>query len=235
MGNPLCMDGVVKIECHIFCYRLGQRSASRPGAPRSAAKEEQERARNLKTNRMLISMVVVFGICWLPLNCINFLADLDFFPIYCWEYYHFMFFVCHVLAMSSTCYNPFLYGNHNEAFQREFIKMVPALRVICSAGQSSKSAADAAEQNGRNQLTPGETRRVPEEQIPLNGLIQTAQTAQPVVNKTATVATILRATSEANGGSQGQHEVTILISAAAAEQNGGAVSKINNEAKVTLV
>ena len=40
----------------IFCYtaiirRLGKRSAQRPGAPRSAAKEEQERARNQKTNR----------------------------------------------------------------------------------------------------------------------------------------------------------------------------------------
>lgn len=80
---------------------------------------------------MLISMVVVFGICWLPLNIINLLADLDFFPIYCWEYYHLMFFVCHVMAMSSTCYNPFLYGVHNEAFQKEFIKMIPALTFIC--------------------------------------------------------------------------------------------------------
>jgi hypothetical protein len=45
----------------------------------------QERARNQRTNRMLISMVVVFGICWLPLNTINFVADLDLIPIYCWQ------------------------------------------------------------------------------------------------------------------------------------------------------
>ncbi len=34
------------------------------GARRSAQREELERARNQRTNRMLISMVVVFGICW---------------------------------------------------------------------------------------------------------------------------------------------------------------------------
>ena len=98
---------------------------------RSAAKEEQERARNQRTNRMLISMVLVFGVCWLPLNTINFLNDLDLFPIYCWKYYHFMFFICHVMAMSSTCFNPFIYGRYNEAFQREFINLIPSLTYIC--------------------------------------------------------------------------------------------------------
>ena len=76
---------------------------------RSAAKAEQDRVRSQKTNRMLISMVVVFGIGWLPLNTINLLADMNF-KIYCWKYHHFMFFISHVMAMSSTCYNPFLYG-----------------------------------------------------------------------------------------------------------------------------
>ena len=42
-----------------------------------------------------------------------------------------MFFICHVMAMSSTCYNPFLYGRYNETFQKEFIKMIPSLSFIC--------------------------------------------------------------------------------------------------------
>ena len=38
-------------------------------------------------------------------------------PLSCWHYYHFVFFLCHVLAMSSNCYNPFLYGWLNDAFR----------------------------------------------------------------------------------------------------------------------
>ena len=38
---------------------------------------------------MLISMVVVFGTCWLPLQTINFIADLNLVDIFCWEYHHF--------------------------------------------------------------------------------------------------------------------------------------------------
>jgi len=140
----------------IICYtaiirRLGQRAAERPGGSRmSAAREEQERARNQKTNRMLISMVVAFGICWLPLNTINFLNDIDWFPIYCWEFFHFTFFVFHVMAMSSTCYNPFLYFLHNAAFQTEFVKMVPMLKVICGTGSVGGGNGNGGGGNGAN-------------------------------------------------------------------------------------
>ena len=94
---------------------------------------------------MLISMVAVFGICWLPLNIINLLADLNF-PVYCWEYHNFTFFVFHVMAMSSTCYNPFLYGRYNETFQTEFVKMIPALGHICG-----KPLNENAQNNPPNQ------------------------------------------------------------------------------------
>ena len=98
--------------------RLAKRFTARPGGARqSAAKEEAEKERKKKNNRLCVSMVVIFGTCWLPLNVINFIADIDVFPIFCWEYYHFTFFLCHILAMSSNCYNPFLYGWLNEAFR----------------------------------------------------------------------------------------------------------------------
>ena len=35
----------------------------------------------------------------------------------CWPYYYITFFICHVVAMSSTCYNPLLYGWFNNAFR----------------------------------------------------------------------------------------------------------------------
>ena len=76
---------VVPFASIIFCYvsimrRLTARAAARR-APnggalgrRSAHREEAERRKNQRTNRMLISMVVAFGMCWLPLNTINFIA-----------------------------------------------------------------------------------------------------------------------------------------------------------------
>ena len=35
----------------------------------------------------------------------------------CWSLYYVMFFLSHVIAMSSTCYNPLLYGWFNTAFR----------------------------------------------------------------------------------------------------------------------
>ena len=130
----------------IVCYtavirKIRERSMQRPGET-SAAREAAERARSRRTNRMLISMVIVFGVCWLPLNFINFLSDLNLFPIYCWEYYYFTFFAAHVVAMSSTCYNPFLYGWYNDAFQKEFVTLVPILKVICIGKENGGTVED---------------------------------------------------------------------------------------------
>ncbi len=38
----------------------------------------------------------------------------------------------HALAMSSTCYNPFLYVWLNENFRKEFKKVLPCFRSYCS-------------------------------------------------------------------------------------------------------
>ena len=71
----------------------------------------------------------------------------------CWELYYLAFFICHVIAMSSICYNPFLYGWMNTgsyyccafvcpyknkktftsilhflAFRSEFLKLCPCMK-----------------------------------------------------------------------------------------------------------
>ncbi len=116
--------------------RLAQRFTSRPGAPpsgRSAAKEEAERERRRKLNRLCVSMVVIFGACWLPLNSINFVRDVDAAPVHCWRFYHAAFFGCHIVAMSSNCYNPFLYGWLNDAFRYHMESMCSILFVgLCN-------------------------------------------------------------------------------------------------------
>jgi len=102
--------------------KLKERSAAGKPGSRSAKKRLEEEARTKRTNRMLIGMVVIFGTCWFPINLINLLSDcLD---LGCWSYYYVTFFLCHIIAMSSTCYNPFLYGWLNTAFKAEFSRKI---------------------------------------------------------------------------------------------------------------
>lgn len=124
---------VTIIACYTtVIFKLRRRPQERPGLPSQAAnRQDQELRRTKRTNRMLMSMVAVFGICWLPINSINLVADLNFYPIYCWQYYHAFFILCHIMAVSSLCFNPFLYGLFNDTFKHHFLDFCPSLRFIC--------------------------------------------------------------------------------------------------------
>ena len=71
---------IIPIITIIVCYtkiiiRLQQRARTKPGT-RSARQRQEEAARNARINKMLISMVIIFGISWFPINLINLVADL---------------------------------------------------------------------------------------------------------------------------------------------------------------
>jgi len=114
-----------------FCYinvscKLRERARCKPGA-KSARKEELERERTRRTNRMLIAMVMIFGVSWLPLNLYNLVIDLiEGAHDYPWS--RTLFFLSHAAAMSSTCYNPFLYAWLNENFRKEFKQVLPCFK-----------------------------------------------------------------------------------------------------------
>ncbi|KAL1518059.1 hypothetical protein ABEB36_001740 [Hypothenemus hampei] len=111
-----------------YCYicvsiKLNDRARSKPGN-KNSRKEEADRERKKRTNRMLIAMVAVFLLSWLPLNVVNIINDFDK-DMWKWEYYFLSFFLVHQMAMSSTCYNPFLYAWLNENFRKEFKQVLP--------------------------------------------------------------------------------------------------------------
>lgn len=73
-----------------------------------------------RTNCLLTSIAIIFGISWLPLNIFNLYSDVylekevltqDLLVIYA---------ICHMMGMSSACSNPVLYGWLNENFKKEF-------------------------------------------------------------------------------------------------------------------
>lgn len=127
-GLTTLMQFVFPFFIMAFCYicvsvKLNDRARSKPGT-KNSRKEEADRERKKRTNRMLIAMVAIFLISWLPLNTINIVNDF-YLHIANWEYYFLSFFLVHSIAMSSTCYNPFLYAWLNENFRKEFKQVLP--------------------------------------------------------------------------------------------------------------
>lgn len=129
---------VIITVCYILVsYKLNVRAKTKLGS-KTAKKEEADRERKRRTNHMLISMVGVFAISWMPLNAVNIFNDYyetknDFYTL--------LFFFAHCIAMSSTCYNPFLYAWLNENFRKEFKQVLPFFRRSGYNGVSIYSRA----------------------------------------------------------------------------------------------
>lgn len=84
-------------------------------------------------------MVTIFGVSWLPLTAINLLNDF-YLQMGMWKHYYLFFFSAHAVAMSSTCYNPFLYAWLNENFRKEFKQVLPCWRNGSGYGASGADA-----------------------------------------------------------------------------------------------
>ncbi|XP_057901611.1 G-protein coupled receptor 83 [Melospiza georgiana] len=72
------------------------------------------RRKNKKTIKMLMLVVVLFAVCWFPLNCYVVLLSSQTIRTN-----NALYFAFHWFAMSSTCYNPFIYCWLNDSFRSE--------------------------------------------------------------------------------------------------------------------
>ncbi|XP_076437837.1 prolactin-releasing peptide receptor-like [Babylonia areolata] len=130
--TSLVLQYIVPCTIITFCYSmvsraLKKRSKVKIGSgARSREREEQEIRRKKRTNKMLIAMVVIFMCCWMPLNVVLLVREYKE-SVENWYYFTFVFFIAHVIAMSSTIYNPFLYAWMNDNFKKEFKTILPCL------------------------------------------------------------------------------------------------------------
>ena len=62
-----------------------------------------------KVLHMMLIVVVVFSLCWAPWQSYS-LTSIVYPAVNEWRYVNIMFFIFHWLAMSNSCYNPFIYG-----------------------------------------------------------------------------------------------------------------------------
>ncbi|KAH7982546.1 hypothetical protein HPB52_005586 [Rhipicephalus sanguineus] len=74
---------------------------------------------------MMFIVVAIFALCWLPYQTYNILTEI--YPeINTYRYINVIWFCCHWLAMSNSCYNPFIYAIYSGslAFADAFVLLL---------------------------------------------------------------------------------------------------------------
>ncbi|VDP97887.1 unnamed protein product [Trichobilharzia regenti] len=130
-----------------FCIHcvLRSRGSTKIGCgPKSREKEELEVKRNRRTNQMLIAMVVIFVVCWIPLNVLWVVADIIGEVVENSVHFHNTFILCHMIAMSSAVYNPFLYAWLNNNFRQELKAVFHCNTNLCSKQSSMHTMTTTA-------------------------------------------------------------------------------------------
>uniref|UniRef100_A0A1B0GFG4 G-protein coupled receptors family 1 profile domain-containing protein n=1 Tax=Glossina morsitans morsitans TaxID=37546 RepID=A0A1B0GFG4_GLOMM len=82
--------------------------------------------------KMMVTVVIVFTMCWLPFNILILLLNDEEFRL--WGPLPYIWFAFHWLAMSHSCYNPIIYCYMNARFRGGFLQIihrVPGLRRCC--------------------------------------------------------------------------------------------------------
>ncbi|XP_054162431.1 G-protein coupled receptor 83-like [Oppia nitens] len=106
---PLSCAGVIYTRISFTILSQGRVGESTEDRARQMTGKKRRRI------SMLILVVTIFALCWLPFNVYYLLLDFEII-----EKPNFVIFLlCHWLAMSSVCYNPFVYCWLNENFRKE--------------------------------------------------------------------------------------------------------------------
>ncbi|XP_075238325.1 neuropeptide Y receptor type 2-like [Lycorma delicatula] len=104
------------IHTKISAYLSVRLSTPRDNTCKRAKREWR---RNRRTMIILSCIAIVFAVSWLPMTAFNLAMELDCSFISKPSTLYLVFAVCHIMAMSSACTNPLLYGWLNTNFRRE--------------------------------------------------------------------------------------------------------------------
>ena len=111
----------ISILYFMVYLKLRNLSVVRSSMMSLSAQEARKRdnKREKRTNRMLITISMVFCFCWLPLNLIGTLMDIDYTLFgESIDAMTIIFMSCHIVGMCSACINPVIYGFCNETIRK---------------------------------------------------------------------------------------------------------------------
>ncbi|KAH8417811.1 hypothetical protein KR222_006235 [Zaprionus bogoriensis] len=103
-----------------------------PGEAENSRDQRMARSKR-KMIKMMLTVVIVFTICWLPFNILQVLLT-EMPKLDEWKSLPYVWFAFHWLAMSHSCYNPIIYCYMNARFRGGFLQImyrVPGLRRCC--------------------------------------------------------------------------------------------------------
>uniref|UniRef100_A0A8C9QUE2 Neuropeptide Y receptor type 6-like n=1 Tax=Scleropages formosus TaxID=113540 RepID=A0A8C9QUE2_SCLFO len=122
---PLCFIFVCYVKVFV-CLRR------RSGLVEHLRESESRLSESRRISAMLVSIVLTFAVCWLPLNIFNLIFD--------WHHeallnchHNLVFTLCHLVAMISTSINPIFYGLLNKNFQKDLNNIIRQLKCDSSS------------------------------------------------------------------------------------------------------
>lgn len=88
-----------------------------------------QRGKKKQTLKILVMVVLVYTICWLPLNLYMVLLSSESISSH-----NGLYFFLHWLAISSSCYNPYIYCWLSDSFQIEVQKVIMEIQKMLLDG-----------------------------------------------------------------------------------------------------
>ncbi|XP_048358220.1 prolactin-releasing peptide receptor-like [Sphaerodactylus townsendi] len=84
----------------------------------ASSDQSQWNRQKRKTFVLLVGSVLAFAFSWMPLQVLNLVRDVDpDFSVLSKRYINVVQLSCHLVAMSSACYNPFIYASLHRKFR----------------------------------------------------------------------------------------------------------------------
>ena len=110
-----------------------------------------------KTNRILLAVVAVFAITWFPFHIFSLLSEFNY-DLVKGRFYTVVDVMLRLLAMSSSCINPFLYGWFNENYRSSFMHMIQHQKRTKSNCESSNQRRASENYHRTSSLSSGRTK-----------------------------------------------------------------------------
>lgn len=124
----------------IIYLRLGLQ-LDKTQAPGEAHLERDEKIKKSKRKviKMCFVVVIMFGVCWLPMQLYTNILRQHIDQVFDQKYIPHIYFAFHLMSMSNSCVNPAIYGVMSSKFRNGYLHYWRKLTTCCRLSVSKKA------------------------------------------------------------------------------------------------